>query len=402
MQATHNKEMINESQNSPAATPSTNENKVPSILVHSVTKGEHERNKKQVKFHKTQIPKASSIILNKPNAETVTTNKLSPTTITNKKTKQLITRTASWSEGSTESSKSCLKTIKKLERTTINTSNNIKIKGMNGTVNKPQKARRNSLQLMNCEKHNKESVSLQVKVKGARSRSKSPNIQKKPVESECDKNGSQETFDQNSERENTMQTLSISEKLLKFDELLAPKSLTRRKSLESVLDPVTQNIKVIAHFMPRRRFSQGAVSALKQVLESVDENDTTNGDEKHKEGVDPEDFSQLSREEQLRILEGKSWVKNIDFNPSSSDIKSLTGGKKAKWKFQDSFYGNFNVGRRPSQDTAWGRRFGLDGGILLTMFCCAECLISMRLILRLPNTGIVISIQVQQLYHNIR
>ena len=23
---------------------------------------------------------------------------------------------------------------------------------------------------------------------------------------------------------------------------------------------------------------------------------------------------------------------------------------------QDSFYGNFNKGRRPSQDTAWGRR----------------------------------------------
>ena len=38
-------------------------------------------------------------------------------------------------------------------------------------------------------------------------------------------------------------------------------------------------------------------------------------------------------------------------------MKSLTGGEKGKvWKFSDSFYGNFNVGRRPSMDTAWGRR----------------------------------------------
>ena len=109
MQAKHNKEMKNEGQNSPVATPNTNENKVPSILVHSVTKDGHERNKKHVKFHRAQIPKTSPIILCKTNAEGVTANKLSPTTITNKKTKQLITRTASWSEGSTESSKSFLK-----------------------------------------------------------------------------------------------------------------------------------------------------------------------------------------------------------------------------------------------------------------------------------------------------
>ena len=72
--------------------------------------------------------------------------------------------------------------------------------------------------------------------------------------------------------------------------------------------------------------------------------------------MEPEDFAGLSREEQLKVLEGKSWVKNIDFNQSFAELHSLTGGKKAKWKFQDSFYGNFNVGRRPSQDTAWGRR----------------------------------------------
>ena len=59
---------------------------------------------------------------------------------------------------------------------------------------------------------------------------------------------------------------------------------------------------------------------------------------------------------QTQVLEETSWIKNIDFNPSFADVHSLTGGKKAKWKFQDSFYGNFNVGRRPSQDTAWGRR----------------------------------------------
>ena len=28
---------------------------------------------------------------------------------------------------------------------------------------------------------------------------------------------------------------------------------------------------------------------------------------------------------------------------------------------QDSFYGNFNKGRRPSQDTAWGRRWFVCG-----------------------------------------
>jgi hypothetical protein len=32
------------------------------------------------------------------------------------------------------------------------------------------------------------------------------------------------------------------------------------------------------------------------------------------DGDDPEDFANLSREDQLRILEQKSWVKNIDFN----------------------------------------------------------------------------------------
>ena len=37
-------------------------------------------------------------------------------------------------------------------------------------------------------------------------------------------------------------------------------------------------------------------------------------------------------------------------------IRSLTGANASGWKFQDSFYGNFNVGRQPSMETAWGRR----------------------------------------------
>ncbi|XP_023321720.1 uncharacterized protein LOC111696360 [Eurytemora carolleeae] len=70
-----------------------------------------------------------------------------------------------------------------------------------------------------------------------------------------------------------------------------------------------------------------------------------------------EKYVYLYREEQLKVLENKSWVKNIDFNKDAHEMKSLTGGEKGKvWKFSDSFYGNFNVGRRPSMDTAWGRR----------------------------------------------
>ena len=39
-------------------------------------------------------------------------------------------------------------------------------------------------------------------------------------------------------------------------------------------------------------------------------------------------------------------------------MKSLTGGEEGKsWKFSDPFYGNFSVGKRPSMDTAWGRRY---------------------------------------------
>ena len=60
-------------------------------------------------------------------------------------------------------------------------------------------------------------------------------------------------------------------------------------------------LKVIAHFMPRRRFSQGAVSVLKDILENLEVKD---GDEKEeeKDTIDPEEFSSLSREEQLKVV----------------------------------------------------------------------------------------------------
>lgn len=68
--------------------------------------------------------------------------------------------------------------------------------------------------------------------------------------------------------------------------------------------------------------------------------------------VPPKEFCEMSREERLEELKtvndssSKDWV----------GLRSLTGANASGWKFQDSFYGNFNVGRRPSMDTAWGRR----------------------------------------------
>ena len=54
--------------------------------------------------------------------------------------------------------------------------------------------------------------------------------------------------------------------------------------------------------MPRRRFSQGAVSALKDILENLDVNDGERGEGKEGRAmVDPEEFSSLSREEQLKV-----------------------------------------------------------------------------------------------------
>ena len=361
--------MKNEEQN-PPATVKVNENKVPSILVNNAAKYDHERNKKQVKFHKAQNPKPSinvsmSTILMKTTQDISNTAKLSPSIIPPKGKPKQIKRTASWSAGSTEHTKSSGKAIKELEIMKTITHNKVKSKGTI-TINKPPKVRRNSLQSnpnLSYEKQSKEKNTLQVKARGSRSRSRSPNVPGKKVneKAQCDKKQQEDSIDPNQVQSMSCKTDTgldhlISEKIQKFDEIREPQILTRRKSMESLDEAVSHNVKVIAHFMPRRRFSQGAVSALKEVLDNLEGNSTKNVENDQMNNVDPEDFSQLSREEQLKILESKSWIKNIDFNPSSSDLNSLTGGKKAKWKFQDSFYGNFNVGRRPSQDTAWGRR----------------------------------------------
>ena len=53
--------------------------------------------------------------------------------------------------------------------------------------------------------------------------------------------------------------------------------------------------------MPRRRFSQGAVSALKDLLENLEIKDRE-GKKEEKEMIDPEEFSSLSREEQLKVV----------------------------------------------------------------------------------------------------
>ena len=88
--------------------------------------------------------------------------------------------------------------------------------------------------------------------------------------------------------------------------------------------------------MPRRRFSECIVSALIEVFDELKSSKQTkaNNEEGENSSMSTEDFAQLSREEQLKVLEDSSWIKNIDFNPSVAELHSLTGGKKAKWKFQ--------------------------------------------------------------------
>ena len=62
--------------------------------------------------------------------------------------------------------------------------------------------------------------------------------------------------------------------------------------------------------MPRRRFSQGAVSALKDILENLEVRDGE-GKEEEREMIDPEEFSSLSREEQLKVVFEDLKQKNI-------------------------------------------------------------------------------------------
>ena len=58
-------------------------------------------------------------------------------------------------------------------------------------------------------------------------------------------------------------------------------------------------LQVVAQFIPRRRFSHSAVSALREVLDSL----ASKNEEERKDecNMDPGDFAQLSREEQLKV-----------------------------------------------------------------------------------------------------
>ena len=88
---------------------------------------------------------------------------------------------------------------------------------------------------------------------------------------------------------------------------------------------------------------------IKNENDDKEENNTDDDDDNQ---IIEKEFHELSREERLQEL--------TNLNESSSKdwagLKSLTGANASGWKFEDSYYGNFNVGRRPSMDTAWGRR----------------------------------------------
>ena len=89
-----------------------------------------------------------------------------------------------------------------------------------------------------------------------------------------------------------------------------------------------------------------------EIKNENDDKDENNTDEDDDNQIIEKEFHELSREERLQEL--------TNLNESSSKdwagLKSLTGANASGWKFEDSYYGNFNVGRRPSMDTAWGRR----------------------------------------------
>ncbi len=52
----------------------------------------------------------------------------------------------------------------------------------------------------------------------------------------------------------------------------------------------------------------------------------SSGVEAGQDPEDAEDFANMTREEQLRILEQKSWVKNIDFNKVTPLTDTLFNG----------------------------------------------------------------------------
>ena len=70
------------------------------------------------------------------------------------------------------------------------------------------------------------------------------------------------------------------------------------------------------------------------------------------EDIAPKEFHEMSREERLEQLTNI----NEDSSKDWVGLKSLTGANASGWKFEDPYYGKFNVGKRPSMDTAWGRR----------------------------------------------
>ena len=106
-----------------------------------------------------------------------------------------------------------------------------------------------------------------------------------------------------------------------------------------IIDLFSRSAKIIKNYMPRRRFSECIVSALIEVFDELKSSQPIKEEAGvgEKNPVSTEDFAQLSREEQLKVLEETSWIKNIDFNPSVAELHSLTGGKKAKWKFEVKF-----------------------------------------------------------------
>ena len=153
------------------------------------------------------------------------------------------------------------------------------------------------------------------------------------------------------------------------------RSITRRLSLESKDAVFNGDEKVkrkLFSLFPQRRFSHSAIEPIRELLTSIEEQSKKEKDEIKKlndlerkvkgqkaKGQNA-DFRSLSREDKLQKLqETRTEKDNEECDPDQRDwvgLRSLTGANASGWKYQDSFYGNFNQGRKPSMDTAWGRR----------------------------------------------
>eukprot|EP00094_Tigriopus_californicus_P000624 TCALIF_00606-PA protein Name:"Similar to ncs-2 Neuronal calcium sensor 2 (Caenorhabditis elegans)" AED:0.38 eAED:0.38 QI:0/0.5/0/0.66/1/1/3/0/607 len=131
-------------------------------------------------------------------------------------------------------------------------------------------------------------------------------------------------------------------------------------------DPESVRKKKFKGILPRRRFSQSAIEPIRELLSEIEIQESEKRaktkaskiDDNILHGLDitDESFRKLSREQQLDILKARSELSAESRGRDWVGLRSLTGANASGWKFQDSFYGNFNVGRRPSMDTAWGRR----------------------------------------------